>query len=116
MNEKSFNVSSVIKDRGKLPGALVKTNWSIEYTLEIECDEGKIMLSFKEFGPLEASNKNFYQAYYPSSGSNSMGKQFAGVQYIFNSKGEIAKGCAKLKTIFEDYANNIAKNIESNLK
>lgn len=42
--------------------------------------------------------------------------QISGIQYIFNSKGVVAKGCKKMKDIFEEYANSLVKNIENNLK
>lgn len=115
--EKSFNASSTIKDRRKLPGALIATDWTIDYTIEVECTDGKVMISFKNIGALKAKKKGeVIMNVYPSTGENSMLNQIMGVEYIFNSKGVVAKGCKKLKEIFEEYANTIATKIENNLK
>lgn len=115
--EKSFNVTSAFKDHRTLPGALVATDWRIDYTLLIECTDGKIMISFKELGYLEASKKGeVVCCVHPTSGSNSMMGDLLGNHYIFNSKGMVSKGCKKMKTLFEEYANNLVKNIEKNLK
>ncbi|MBQ9203044.1 MAG: hypothetical protein IJ155_02250 [Prevotella sp.] len=115
--EKSFNVTSAFKERRKLPGAIVATDWNTGYTLFVECAEGKIMVSFKQIGPLEASKKGeVIMNVYPTTGKNSMLMGVSGIQYIFNSKGVVAKGCKKMKEIFEDYANTLVKDIENNLK
>jgi len=115
--EKSFNATSAIKDHRKLPGALIATDWTIEYTIEIECEDGKVMVSFKHIGAIVVRRKgDVIMNVYPSTGANSMLGQMMGNQYIFNSKGTVAKQCKKLKELYESYANNIAKNIEHNLK
>ena len=75
------------------------------------------MVSFKQIGPLEASKKGeVIMNVYPTTGKNSMLMGVSGIQYIFNSKGVVAKGCKKMKEIFEDYANTLVKDIENNLK
>ena len=116
--EKSFNASSAIKDRRRLAGALVKSDLTIEYTLEVECEDGKVMVSFKSNGPMELRTKKgeLFMNIYPTTGSNSMLTQVAGVQHIFNSNGNVAKQCKKIKELYESYMNDIVKSIENNLK
>ena len=116
--EKSFLVTSAFKEHKRLPGALIASYWTVEYTLEIDCSDGQISISFKELGPLAVASKKgeVFGHVYPTTGRNSMIGNIMGAQYVFNSKGEVAKGCKKLKEIFEDFANNLAKDIENSLK
>lgn len=115
--EKSFNVTSEFKDKGRLPGAMVKTDWIIKYTLLVTCEDGKISISFKDLGEMEVYRKGErVMNIYPTTGSNSMLGQAAGIQHIFNSKGVVASGCKKLKLMFETKANDLVKEIENNLK
>lgn len=112
--EKSFNATSVIKEHSKLPESLATHDWQWNYTLEVECADGKIRISFKHIGALEVWKKGEHlQNIYPSIGKNSM---FSIDHFVFNSKGTVAKGCDKMKKIFEDCANNLVKSIENNLK
>lgn len=115
--EKSFNVSSAFKGHGKLPGALVATDREIRYTLFIDCYEGRIQISFKELDAMKVTkNDELLFNIYPTIGKNSMSNQLSGIQYVFNSKGKVASGGKKIKVMFEDYANELVKQIESYLK
>ena len=115
--EKTFNVTSVFKNHGKIAGAIVATDQKTEYTLEISCTDGKIMISFKNIGCMEITRKGeTYMVVYPKTGKNSWLGQVSGQQYLFNSKGEIAKQCKKLVAMYEDNANNLVKCIENSLK
>ena len=115
--EKSFEASSEYKTHRKLPGAFIATDWNIKYKMKVESAEGKIFISFEEIGYMEVRRKGeLMYNIYPTTGRNSMLGDIAGNHFIFNSKGEVAKGCKKLKELFEDIANNIVKDIERNLK
>lgn len=114
--EKSFNALYIYQNRGKMPGALLATDWTIKFHLRIETSEGKIMISIEKAEELEYKRKGETLGYiYPTTGKNSMMNDMMGVHYIFNSKGEVAKSCKKLKAIYENVANDIVKQIENNL-
>jgi len=113
--EKSFAVTAKYKNHRKLPGALVATDWVIDYTLKVEVTDEKILISFSKVGSLEVWKKGEVLLYiHPTTGKNSFLGNF-GNQYLFNSKGEICKGGKKMVALFEDIANGIVKDIEKNL-
>ena len=114
--EKYFSVTAKYKNRGKLPGALVATDWVIDYTLKIEMSDDKILDSFAKIGNLEVWKKGEVLQYiHPTTGENSILVDMTGNHYLFNSKGEICKGGKKMVALFEEMANGIVKEIERNL-
>lgn len=114
--EKSFAVSAKYKNHGKLPGALVATDWVIDYDLKVEVSEEKIQIFFTKIGCLEVWKKGeIIQYIHPTTGKNSMLVDMTGSHYLFNSKGQICKGGKKAVLIFENMANEIVRNIERNL-
>ena len=114
--EKSFAVTAKYKNRGKLPGALIATDWIVDYTLKVEASEDKIQISFSKVGNLEVWKKGEVLQYiHPTTGKNSMFGDITGNHYLFNSKGEICKGGKKMVALFEEMANGIVKEIKKNL-
>lgn len=114
--EESFSATAKYKNHAKLPGALVATDWVVDYTLKVEVTEEKILISFSEVGSLVASHKGeIIQWIHPTIGSNSMFRDMTGNHYLFNSKGQICKGGKKMVEVFENMANGIVKDIENKL-
>ena len=114
--EKSFAVSAKYKNRGKLPGALIASDWVFDYTLKVEVSEDKIQISFTNLGTFEVWQKGEVLQYiHLTTGKNSMREAMTGNHYLFNSKGEISKGGKKMVALFEEIANGIVKDIENNL-
>ena len=114
--EKSFVVGILHKRHSKLYAAMVAGDWEIEFKLKIETQEGKILISYEKVSPLKWEAKGNTSLVFPTTGKNSAALIMANSRYIFNSKGQVAKNCKKAKELFEDVANGIVKDIESNLK
>ena len=118
--EKSFVTGILHKEHGKLPvsGAYLAGDWKIEFKLKIDTSEGKILVSYEEVGMLEWESRKVNSTWYiiPAMGNNSIMAELEQKRYVFNSKGQVAKGCKKTKILFEDVANSIVKEIENNLK
>lgn len=114
--EKSFIAKSVYKHHGRMPGAAAKTDWFLEYALKIEASDDGIIIFFEKTGDIEYQKKGHFLGYvHPTTGSNSLLSDIAGHHYIFNSKGEVARMCKKLVAFYEDFANNLVKDIEEKL-
>ncbi len=114
--EKSFVASILHKSHGRLFGSLAAGDWEINFKLKIETQEGKILISYEKVGSLEWESMGNTSFIFPTTGKNSAALIMANSRYIFNSKGQVAKNCKKAKELFEDVANGIVKDIESNLK
>lgn len=115
--EKSFAVTARYKTRGKLPGAMAATDWTIDYDLKVEVAENKILIYFTKIGSLVAKKRErLILTIHPTIGNNSMLRDILGNHHLFNSKGEICKGGKKFVAIYEDVANGIVKEIENNIK
>lgn len=115
-NEKSFSATCKYKNHAKLPGALIATDWVVDYTLKVDVTDEKIQISFSEVGSMEIWKKGeVIQYIHPTTGKNSMLRDAMGNHYLFNSKGQIAKGCKKMVLLYENMANGIVKDIEKNL-
>lgn len=114
-SNKSFKILYVYKNHDKLPGALIATDWTIKFTLKIETQNDKVLVSFDEAGIWEAQNKNAAFNMIPSAGKNTMLKSASGITYMFNSKGKPTKGGKKIITAYENIANGIVRDFESEL-
>lgn len=115
--EKSFFVGGTYKNHGKLPGGWVASDWIIPYKIKVETTEGNILISFANVGDMEVRKKGeLLCTIHPTSGKNSYLNDLMGSRHIFNSKGQVAKGCKSIKEIYENMANGFIKDIENNLK
>ena len=83
---------------------------------KVDVTDEKIQISFSEVGNMEIWKKGeVIQYIHPTTGKNSMLRDAMGNHYLFNSKGQIAKGCKKMVLLYENMANGIVKDIEKNL-
>ena len=115
--EKSFIVGGTYKNHGILKGGMVATDWVIPYELKVEAAEGKILISFTSTGNMEVWKKGeVLFIISPTMGKNSYLNDMMGHRNIFNSKGQVSKGCKSMKELYENMANGIVKDIEKNLK
>ncbi|MBQ6749752.1 MAG: hypothetical protein IJR02_03150 [Bacteroidaceae bacterium] len=115
--EKSFLASSIQKGNRRFPGGWSSCDWSILFKIKVETFDGKILISFDSVGNMEASKKGEILAVvYPTMGKNSYLNDLMGQRYIFNSKGQVGKGCQVFKDMYEEIGNSIVKEIENNLK
>ena len=107
--EKSFVVDILHKRHSKLPGAMVASDWEINFILKITASESNIQISFEKLGNLKWEGGDLI---FPTAGANIMMTMY---RHIFNSKGEVAKGLKKAKLLYEEIANGIVRDIEKNI-
>jgi hypothetical protein len=96
--------------------ALIKTKvagWPLTlsgaYTIKVETDNDKILISYMELGMLKNTGKRDI-VLYPCSGVNTIMSPF----YVFNSSGDLKQ--KKAKVSIEAWANDLVHQIEESLK
>ena len=116
--EKSFSANGIQKGHRRFTGfATASVDWSIEYQLKVEAEEDKISISFTKVGSLVLKRKGESVAeVFPTSGKRTILLALSGQGFVFNTNGQVARGCKPIKETYEEMANNIVKTIENNLK